>query len=309
MCEKRIDLPEEAKISINQIQRNVDHKLRAKLGLTPMDGENVTPIVDQHHSFKASCTVDDKKLAVLSHDGELNEQHKCKLFVEDSINSGLMLAAIGKAWMESVPTDMVHGVPLGEGNLRVPITSPRIKTAKLPISTSEAEIVNDAVGEYVGWPKILVELCTISMTSRDPTRVLDKEAEGTKHLKEKGEKKKLKSQPEAEQRPTFDFGRIHVGLRPLAFYAQYFMKDGRQIKCPIPTENRDSDMPIFLGYDDIYEFISFQEISANCILVYLSYLSECCQRDGLDKQFAFVSPTITSPITEHEDGHLRERSN
>lgn len=182
-----------------------------------------------------------------------------------------MLAAIGKVWMESVPTDMVHGVPLGEGNLRVFITS-----------TSEAKIVNDAVGEYVGWPKTLIELCTVSKTSRDPSRVLDKEAKGTEHLKENGEKKKLKSQPEVEHRLAFDFGRIHVGLRPLAFYAQYCMKEGRQIECPIPRQIRDSDVPIFLGYDDIYEFISFQEISANCILVYLSYLSECCQRDGLD---------------------------
>ncbi|GMN74962.1 hypothetical protein TIFTF001_053955 [Ficus carica] len=237
-----------------------------------MDGENVTPTVDQHHSFKASCTVDDKQLSVLSHDGKLNEQHKCKLFVEDPINGGLMLAAIGKVWMESVPTDMVHGVPLGEGNLRVSIISPRIKTAKLPISTSEAEIVNDAVGEYVGWPKTLIELCTISVISRDPSRVLNKEAKGTKHHKAKGEKKKLKTQPEVEQRPAFDFGRIRVGLRPLAFYAQYFMKDGRQIECHIPTEIRDSDMPIFLGYDDIYKFISFQEISANCILLFVRVL-------------------------------------
>ncbi|GMN19557.1 hypothetical protein TIFTF001_039838 [Ficus carica] len=307
--EDDVDDNDKEKIFINPMRRNVERNLRAKVGLAPMDEENVTLTVDQRHSCKASYTVDDKQLAVPSHDGESSEQHMCKLFVEDPINGGLMLAAIGKVWMESVPTDMVHGVPLGEGNLLVFITSPRIHKAKLPISTSEAEIVNDDFGEYVGWPKTLIEVCIVSKTSRDPTRVLDKEAKGTEHPKEKGEKNKLKSQPEVEQRLAFDFGRIHVGLRPLAFYAQYFMKDGSQIECPIPTEIRDSDMPIFLGYDDIYEFISFQEISANCILVYLSYLSECCQRDGLDKQFAFISPTVTSPITEHENGHLRERSN
>ena len=31
------------------------------------------------------------------------------------------------------------------------------------------------------------------------------------------------------------------------------------------------EMPVFLSFDDIFEFINLQEISVNCILVYMRY--------------------------------------
>nr|GMN27576.1 hypothetical protein TIFTF001_044137 [Ficus carica]GMN27612.1 hypothetical protein TIFTF001_044141 [Ficus carica] len=53
-----------------------------------------------------------------------NASKECHLFFDDSINGEDVLVAIGRAYMECVPTDIVHGIPLGEENVRVTITIP-----------------------------------------------------------------------------------------------------------------------------------------------------------------------------------------
>ena len=60
-------------------------------------------------------------------------------------------------------------------------------------------------------------------------------------------------------------------LRPLAYYALSSMCEGNQIEVLIPYKISGANMPTFLNFDDIYELITFQEISTNCILVYLRY--------------------------------------
>lgn len=53
----------------------------------------------------------------------------------------------------------VHGVPLGEGNIRVAIDTALDEQALLPIPvTGELVTVGQAVGSHVAWPKRLVKL-------------------------------------------------------------------------------------------------------------------------------------------------------
>ncbi|GMN59243.1 hypothetical protein TIFTF001_028349 [Ficus carica] len=44
---------------------------------------------------------------------------ECKLYIFDKLHGGQLLVAFGRAWLESLPTDTVHGIPLGEGNVQV----------------------------------------------------------------------------------------------------------------------------------------------------------------------------------------------
>ncbi|GMN64636.1 hypothetical protein TIFTF001_033718 [Ficus carica] len=62
--------------------------------------------------------------------------------------------------MDCVPTDTVHGIPLGEENVRVTITVPKLKRALLPIPTNEATCIEEAVSGFVAWPKRLVIIQT-----------------------------------------------------------------------------------------------------------------------------------------------------
>ncbi|GMN21530.1 hypothetical protein TIFTF001_050145 [Ficus carica] len=177
--------------------------------------EEATPeTVDQHNSFKASCTLNEKDADAPDPQPMPNES---------------------RAYMDCVPTDTVHGTPLGAGNVRVTISVPKLKRALLPIPKNEATYIEEAVGGFAAWPKKLVVIqSSLSQASRGPSQAPDPEAKGRKRIKKRARKKKLQSQPEVQQQtteevpPTFDFDAIPIELRPLAYYAQSSLSDVQQ---------------------------------------------------------------------------------
>ncbi|GMN72673.1 hypothetical protein TIFTF001_052048, partial [Ficus carica] len=306
------------KLTIAALEKTVQ-ELCAKHGINreTMAEEMTAPTVDQHNSFKASCTLNEKEAGPSDPNPMLNASKECHLFILDLVNGGVVLVAIGRAYADCVPTDTVHGIPLGEENVRVTITVPKINRALLPIPTNEATSVEEAVGGFVAWPKSLVVLQTsLSQASKGPSRAPEREAEGSKRMKKRAGRKKLQSQPEVEQQPaqeempSFDLNDISFELRPLAFYAQSSMRDGAQIVCPQQHFVMGDEMPIYIGFEDVYHFISFKEISANSIMIYIRYLVECCARTGIDQRFEFISPVIVSPVQQNVDRatYVRERA-
>ncbi|GMN60149.1 hypothetical protein TIFTF001_029245 [Ficus carica] len=153
----------------------------------------------------------------------------------------------------------------------------------------------------------------MNKASQGPSPVPDQAAEGNKRQKKLG-KKMINSQTEVQQdvqqhKALFNFNKMNMEMRPLAYYAHSFMREGNQIEVPIPYTITGFDMPIFLSFDDIYEFINLQEISANCILLYIRYLEELCMINGRAEKFVFVSPTLISPVrTDTTDAGMRERA-
>ncbi|GMN70353.1 hypothetical protein TIFTF001_039397 [Ficus carica] len=159
-----------------------------------------------------------------------NASKECQLFLPDLVNGGDVLIAIGRAYMDCVPTDTVHRIPLGEENVRVIITIPKLKRSLLPIPTNEATCIEEVVGGFVAWPKRLVIVATsLSQASQDPNHAPDREAERSKRTKKRAGKKKIQSQPKVQQQPAqqelplFDFNEISFELRPLAYCAQNSM--------------------------------------------------------------------------------------
>ena len=261
------------KRQIAALERTVQ-ELCAKHGINreTMAEEAAPPTVDQHNSFKASCTINEKEADESEAQPTPNASKECQLFLTDFINGGEVLVAIGRAYMDCVPTDTVHGIPLGEGNVRVTISVPKLKRALLPIPTHEATYIEEAVGGFVAWPKKLVVLqSSLSQASRGPSQAPDPEPTGRKRIKKRAGRKKLQSQPEVQQQteeevPTFDFNEIPFEMRPLAYYAQSSLTDGSQISCP---PQQSDEMPIYIGYEDVFHFITFKEISASSIMVYI----------------------------------------
>ncbi|GMN68456.1 hypothetical protein TIFTF001_037515 [Ficus carica] len=136
--------------------------------------------------------------------------------------------------------------------------------------------------------------------------VPDQAAERNKCQK-KLEKKPINSRTEVQQdaqqhKALFDFNKMNMEMRPLAYYAHSSMREGNHIEVPIPYTITGFDMLVFLNFDDIYEFINLQEISANCILVYIRI-------NGRAEKFVFVSPTLISPVrVDTPYAGLRERA-
>ncbi|GMN47898.1 hypothetical protein TIFTF001_017072 [Ficus carica] len=243
-----------------------------------VDPKNV-PTVDQHNSFKASCSAQEKQDGVAEPPTMPVDSQECKLYIFDEVQGGQLLVAFGRVWLKSLPTDTVHGIPLGEGNVRV-----------------------------------LVELdMSMNKASRGPSHVPDPAA-GNKKCQKRAGNKMIDSRTEVqqgaqEQKLVFDFNNINRAMRHLAYYAHSSMRQGNQIEVPIPYTIMSFDMPVFLSFEDIYEFINLQEISANCILFYMRYLEELCRINGQAEKFVFVSPSLISPVrTDTEDAGRRERA-
>ncbi|GMN51413.1 hypothetical protein TIFTF001_020560 [Ficus carica] len=217
------------------LERTVQ-ELCAKHGINreTMAEESTAPTVDQHNSFKASCTLNEKEAGSSNPKPMPNASKECqlflpdlvKLFLPDLVNGGHVLVAIDRAYMDCVPTDIVHGIPLGEENVRVILIIPKLKRALLPIPTNEATCIEEAVGGFVAWPKRLVVVQTsLSQASQGPGHAPDREAKGSKRTKKRAWRKKIQSQPEVQQQPaheelpSFDFSEIPFELRHLAYYA------------------------------------------------------------------------------------------
>ncbi|GMN43152.1 hypothetical protein TIFTF001_012353 [Ficus carica] len=169
------------------LERTV-HELCAKHGINreTMAEEQTAPTVDQHNSFKASCTLNEKGAEASDPKTMPNTSKECHLFLPDLINGGDVLAATGKAYMECVPTDTIHRIPLGEENVRVTITVPKLKGALLLIPTHEATSIEEAVGGFVAWPKRLVIVQTsLSQASKGHSHAPNREAEGSKRTKKR----------------------------------------------------------------------------------------------------------------------------
>ncbi|GMN51819.1 hypothetical protein TIFTF001_020977 [Ficus carica] len=249
-------------------------------------------------SFESVGTDDilTKALGNAEHSGRIRGQSK---FVKQS------------AYMDCVPTDTVHGIPLGVENVRVTITVLKLKCALLPIPTNEGLCIEEVVGGFVTWPKRLVVVQTsLSQTSQGPSHAPDREAEGSKQTKTRARRNKIQSQPEVQQQsaqqelPSFNFSQIPFELRPLAYYAQSSMRDDTQIACPLQQFVIGDDMPIYIGFEDLYNFITFKEIIANSIMVYIRYLADCCARaviDPWDDSVLYFNPLGNEPDDDFKD--------
>ncbi|GMN30241.1 hypothetical protein TIFTF001_041418 [Ficus carica] len=85
------------------LERTVQ-ELCAKHGINreTMADEATAPTIDQHNSFKASCTLNEK---------------------EADTSNQMPMPNASRLYMDCVPTDTVHGILLGEGNVRVTISA------------------------------------------------------------------------------------------------------------------------------------------------------------------------------------------
>ncbi|GMN49187.1 hypothetical protein TIFTF001_018360 [Ficus carica] len=125
------------------------------------------------------------------------DSQECKLYIFYELHGGQLLVAFGGTWLESLPTDKVYGIPLGEGN-------------------------------------------------------------------------------DAQQHEAlFDFNKMNMEMRPLAYYAHSSMRQGR----------------------------------VTILIRLCKYLEELCRINGQAEKFVFVSPTLISPVrTDTKDTGMRERA-
>ncbi|GMN38580.1 hypothetical protein TIFTF001_007808 [Ficus carica] len=187
------------------LERTVQ-ELCAKHGINreTMAEETTAPTVDQHNSFKATCTLNEKEAGSSDPKPMPNASKECQLFLHDFVNGGDVLVIIGRAYIDCVPIDTVHVIPLGEENVRVTITVPKLKLSLLLVPTNEATCIEEAVGGFVACSKrlLVVVQTSLSQASQGPNHAPDREAEGNKRTKKRAGRKKIQSQLEVQPQPA-----------------------------------------------------------------------------------------------------------
>ena len=73
------------------------HSLYTKKDVEPLVDQDNMLTVDQHNSFKASCTLHDKKPGVSDSPTMPVNNQECKLFIKDELQGGQLLVVIGRA--------------------------------------------------------------------------------------------------------------------------------------------------------------------------------------------------------------------
>jgi len=84
-------------------------------------------------------------------DIETDISYRCKLFVEGVPH----FVAIGRVYPGG---STMHTVPMLDDLVRVVVEDIRDATAPVPVPTGEVQVVGDAIGTFISWPKELIKL-------------------------------------------------------------------------------------------------------------------------------------------------------
>ncbi|XP_062019479.1 uncharacterized protein LOC133736053 isoform X1 [Rosa rugosa] len=179
-----------------------------------------------------------------------------------------------------IPLDgPIHGVPLGDGNVRVSVEVPIKGEALLPIPIGD-EIVTlrQAIGTHVAWPRNLVIVTN--------------------------EKPKLKT-PNASFKPMLpqNLYKMPLSVRFLLQFART-MREEKPLKVAIDSGVFGYEQETYLNKDDIIEFCSMEPLSTVCMTIYMRHLWSSLKKDHKDNLYGFADPSSFS----HDSGKRDERS-
>jgi len=212
-----------------------------------LDKQSQHEVADKPDSVRASCSMNPTTPVTPCSD----ENIECILLLDDFMNGGTIHVANGRAYMNA---EHVHFSSLEDVNVRVSIATALIKKAFLPIPTDEAKTIEEAVGGFVKWPKRLIET-EIAKESRGPVV--------TQGLKVGGG-----SEPSADDDKKISYTLINPKFRLLAQHANRVMlPKGDAINVKVCASIAVERIPVM--FDDVKEFLTYEEIGASCITVYM----------------------------------------
>ncbi|XP_042382272.1 uncharacterized protein LOC121974982 [Zingiber officinale] len=159
---------------------------------------------------------------------------------------------------------MLHGVPFPNNCMRVSIDEAVEKSAPLPYPIpSEFEVIGDAVGTHVAWPKHLI-------VNQD----------------EKPRRKKLEQPKKKHTLSTSAPRALHM----LYCYSKRALDDGRYISVSFDYDVFDDDYELVLHLEDIIPLYHLEPLSGNCVIAYIWYLYKKLLKDNKKEKFRFVNP-------------------
>ncbi|KAL8557229.1 hypothetical protein ACS0TY_004608 [Phlomoides rotata] len=199
--------------------------------------------------------------------------------VELRVESRKDIVAYGAIVRTNGPNEVIHGKKFPSNCMRVAINEVVVKNVLLPIPTDELQLIGDAVGSLVAWPKHLIAT---------RTKMVEK-------------KKKVKE----VRKPTLDPTTVPRQLNVLYCY----MKLAKTIKISLQKDVFGIESDVHIDFEDVDRFCRLKPISVSCIVVYIWHLFKQLILEDRVSRFKFVDPNGLGPYpgkkTQDEDGERR----
>ncbi|KAL1826336.1 hypothetical protein ACET3Z_004748 [Daucus carota] len=210
---------------------------------------------------------------------------KCELAVETIENK----VAFGLLFDDEDMNKSIHGVALQPGCARVSVDGTIQGDALIPIPIKgEIEIVDQAVGSYMSWPRDLIILPNAPVVE-----------------KKKRKEKEPKTELEKVQRlfKSVEINKkVPQRFRLLYKHAITFMKSsGGSIQMPCDAEVFGAEKTIFILAENIIALFEFQMIGQGALSAYMAYLHTVVRDNDELEMYAFCDPaTIFTNSTDIE---------
>nr|XP_048326671.1 uncharacterized protein LOC112489836 [Ziziphus jujuba var. spinosa] len=193
------------------------------------------------------------------------------------------VVAHGILWSSSDPQALCHGVQLGS-NVRVTVLEALNPLAPLPVSSFDITTVGEALGSFCAWPRHLVvlpedEQNVHNTNDKDKSPIPDSNNTLRSH----------KSQTSVKSIMNQDYKSMPTAVRLLKILSDNLPND-TLYKIAMGLQILGNDTPAYLSKDDINAFCTMDEISADCILLYIRHLHETLRTENKDGMFAFLDP-------------------
>ncbi|KAL6219353.1 hypothetical protein ACLB2K_007112 [Fragaria x ananassa] len=198
------------------------------------------------------------------------DENECRLAVDTVENIVAIVKVIDVGGESS--NQLLHGVPLGENNMRVSVIRAIEGDALVPILVrDEILTVDDAVGSCVAWPKDLVVI------------------HGAKAVTATTE---TKENEDLDNLPP----NLPKALLDLCNWANTFLKDGKTVNTVFQADLFGHPKKAYICRADVYSIAHKKEVSNSALFFYMSYLNKVLKQKKMEDMIRFVDSDKVSAI-------------
>ncbi|KAM5573609.1 hypothetical protein ABKV19_013246 [Rosa sericea] len=247
---------------------------------TDQPKQKLTSIIEEEVRVHISSKNSDNELVV---DG-----NNCGLAIDRVEN----IVAYGTVIQVNVEegNEKIHGVPLGEDNVRVSVIGTIVHDALLPFPVKDADIVTvgDAIGTCVAWPRKLVVTPAPEATPKPIEQKKTKRANPKKRIRDSFDD----DNEDLENLPT----NLPLPVKDLCMWAKTELMDGATIHTTFGGEIFGHSRKAVIFRRDIYNMANMLEVSGGVIVFYMSYIYGVLKKSKMLDMVGFIDPAHTGII-------------
>ncbi|XP_061990041.1 uncharacterized protein LOC133708584 [Rosa rugosa] len=178
----------------------------------------------------------------------------------------------------------IHGVPMGEENVRVSVTKAIVEDALLPFPIKDEIVkIRDAIGTCVAWPKNLIIPPTVEQKEGVKRKIVKKR---NRDIYDDDDHDDLQNLP----------AKLPLPLKMLCQWANTFLKDGFTIHTTLGEELLGHPKKVAIFRRDVYAMTNMKEISNGSLVMYMSYLYQVLKKTKMLEMIAFIDPDHTGAL-------------